>query len=198
LGFGRRPRQDPVLPAWMGPRVHSPDRREAAADRRVPCAMDGEAASDSPRVFLVVPIGRRFFLAATTPPLCRVGWYIPFWLTLVRWDEHLGLACAVGMASPLMLRFLAETAKADLEKSAVRRPYAESLSHRPWRRLWSEAAGYSCILFLGLWLLWPRRSSALTPARTIPAFLPTGLALATIGGIMIVAKLWQMRAKVRF
>jgi hypothetical protein len=155
-----------------------------------------ERLRQADRVFrLGVPAAVIFLLAMLTPPFRR---YVPFWPTLFRRTEHLFLACVlVWISSPFLLRFLAETAKTDLEKSDMRRPYAQSLSHRSWHHLWLEQTISGFALLLGLWLLWPRRYSVVLPARTIPALLAPGLAFATIGGVLTVTNLWQMTTKLR-
>ena len=128
-------------------------------------------------------------LAAVTPPFCRFAWYTPYWPTIVQSAERLYMGCLlVVVGSPLALRFLAEVAKADLEKANARRPFAEWLAahaqQSDWRGLWFGEIIFCLVLLAGLWLLWPRRDSLMLPAHSDPHVLVAGLVLAAIGGAM--------------
>lgn len=139
---------------------------------------------------------------AVTPPFCRFAWYMPYWPTIAQSAQRLCMACLlVVVGSPLALRFFAESVKADLEKSDVRRPFAGWLAGRAqqanWRGLWFGEIIFCLVLLAGLWVLWPRRDSLMLPAHTDPHFLIAGLVLAAVGGAMALANLWQIRTKLR-
>lgn len=147
----------------------------------------------------VLPLMLMF--AAGFPPICRIFWYVP-WHTLLRSALVIGaLGLLVILGSPMALRFLAETAKADLEKATKRRPFVESLKdyakRSDWWVLLSEEATFVLFLLVGGNLLWPRSESVILPAQVNLHALPLGLALLIIGMPMAATKLWQIRAKFR-
>lgn len=135
------------------------------------------------------------------PPFCRAVWCIPGWRMLFRSALVLGLGCVLIVASPLVLMFLAETAKADLEKTEVRRPFTGMLKdyarHSSWRLLSVQGVLSSLVLLEGIWLLWPHRESVMMPARTDPHFLAVGAVLTVLGGVMTLTKIWQIRTKLQ-
>ncbi len=150
----------------------------------------------------ILPLLVLVFIAFLFPPFCRVVWYAPGARAVFRLAVLLGaLGCLLTVGSPLALRFLAETAKVDLEKSQVRRPFAESLRNYAQRsdlsRLWIEEALYALVLLEGVWLLWPRQETIMLPARINTHLLPGGVALVVLGGVMALVKLWEIRAKLR-
>ena len=127
-------------------------------------------------------------------------WLYRLWRTIhwpVRLLEWTSVAVVVG--SPITLQFLAETAKADLEKAPKRRPFADWLRDRahgtPWRRLvLDETIFILCVVF-GIWLLRPMSDSVILPPKANPYFLYLGLLLIIIGAPMASIRLWQIKAK---
>ncbi len=141
-----------------------------------------------------------FVLAGFVPAFRRMVWNLPGWPAVFVSTFFLGaLACLLVLGSQLALRFLAETAKADLEKAQSWRPFAESLRayarQCSWSRLWIEEACCGFVLVEGLRFLWPRRETILLPARVNHHLLPVGVALIALGGVMGLVKLWEIRAK---
>jgi hypothetical protein len=139
-------------------------------------------------------------LATVIPPISRVVWYIPLWHAISR--SALGviaLGCLLFVGSPLALRFLAETAKADLEKAEARRSFVESIKdyarQSNWSLLWFEAAFGSYYLVGGVWRLRPQRETVMRAARINPHFLAVGVMMIVLGGFMALAALWQIRIK---
>lgn len=135
------------------------------------------------------------------PPFCNIIWYLPVLpQTLFRSVLLVGaLSCLLVGASPLALRFLAEAAKADLEKAKKRRRFVESLKdyagRSDWRRLWIEVTCSGLVPLAGVRLLWPRRETVMLPARVNPHFLTLGVVLIFLGIPMILIKLYEIRAK---
>jgi hypothetical protein len=99
-------------------------------------------AAISASIWFVLPAAA-VLVATIVPPFCRVVWGISGWPAILRVAllvAQLGYLLPLG--SQLALRFLAATAKADLEKAHVRRPLVESLKdyarRSDWPRLWLE------------------------------------------------------------
>jgi hypothetical protein len=139
-------------------------------------------------------------IATIFPPFCRGVWYISGWRILFRFALVLWLGCLLTVASPLVLMFLAETTKADLEKAEVRRPFLEILAerarHSSWKILWVQVILFGLALLEGVWLLWPVRRSVVLPAGVNPHFL-VGTVLTALSASMMLTKLWQIRIKLQ-
>ncbi len=139
-------------------------------------------------------------VAAVIPPVGRIVSQIPGWHPIFVFALAVGaLACALIAASSLALRFIAETAKADLEKAGVRRPFAESMKEHArrsdWSLLWSEAALGSLFLGLGVRQLLPRQITVMHAASISPHFWTVGFPSIVLGGWMALIALWQIRTK---
>jgi hypothetical protein len=139
-------------------------------------------------------------LATVIPPICRVVWYIPLWHAIFRLALGvITLGCLLIVGSPLALRFLAETAKADLEKAEARRSFVESIKdyarRSDWWRLWFEAAFGSYFLVRGVWRLRPQRETVMRAAHLNPHSLAVGVTVIVLGGFMALAALWQIKIK---
>jgi hypothetical protein len=148
----------------------------------------------------VVPVPA-VILATATPPVWRIVSQMPVWPTISIFVLALGvLGCLVIAGSPLALSFLAETAKADLEKADVRRPLSEALKdyarRSDWSRLSLDAALGSLFLGFGVHQLMPRRVTVMHVASAGPHFWTLGVPGVVLGGWMVLSALLQIRTKV--
>lgn len=149
--------------------------------------------------WFVIPV-LAMALAAVTPPVCHIVSQIPEWSAMFRSALDVGaLGFSVIAGSSLVLRFLAETAKADLEKADTRRPFAESLKdyaqQSDWSLLWSEAALGGYFLAKGIWRLRPQRETVMRGASADPHFWDVGVPTAVLGGLIALVALWLIRIK---
>jgi hypothetical protein len=185
----------------MGPRLSRPDGGQASRNRGIPCAVAKEVAVRGPLLAMVrSPSSSRRSCHGHAPCLphrladTRMA-------TISTFAIALGvLGCLVIAGSPLALRFLAETAKADLEKADVRRPLSESLKDHvrrsDWSRLSLDAALGALFLGFGVHQLMPRRVTVMHVASAGPHFWTLGVPGVVLGGWMVLSALLQIRTKV--
>jgi len=99
------------------------------------------------------------------------------------------------------LRFLAEAAKADLEKANQRRPYREWLRDRAkqsdWSQLWYSEAFSIFIILIGVWALWPRTETVMRPARVHAGHPSLYVWMTVAGAYYSLLGLWQIRVKLK-
>lgn len=98
-----------------------------------------------------------------------------------------------------MLLFFAEAAKADLEKSDVRRSFVEiqknSARRAKWWELWTfEVFCVGCVLY-GIWLLWPRSETVMRPPHVIPAHMQMAVPWIVVGALIGLVVFWLIMLK---
>jgi hypothetical protein len=136
------------------------------------------------------------------PAFSSIAWYIPQWQSVAASALAIGALCVILLlGAPFALAFLAETAKAELEKAHVRRSFGPwfigSLRLVKSWRLWFGVACALIIVLQGVWMVWPTQQTVMLPASSDPRFVRVGLSEIAVGGLVASVLIWLIRLKRR-
>lgn len=135
------------------------------------------------------------------PPFCRALWFLRISQVFSGAFWTMAVLLSLLFGTPIALAFLAETAKAELEQSPVRRPFRPWLVDRlrgvDWRHLWGGLICGLAIAIQGAWFLWPTQRTIMLPAITDPRFVHIGLSEVVAGIVLMSMILAMMTVKRR-